>query len=36
MGKRVYPTEIAKCVGMKVDTNLGWQYHVNDLFIVSS
>ena len=36
MGKRLYPTESVKYVGMKIDTNLSWQYHVNDLFIISS
>ena len=32
-GKRLYPTESAKYVGMKIDANLSWQYHVNDLSI---
>ena len=29
--KRLYPTEIVKYVGVKIDTNLSWQNHVNDL-----
>ena len=32
-GKRLYPTEIVKYLGVKIDTNLSWQYHVNDLSI---
>ena len=32
-GKRLYPTESVKYLGVKIDTNLSWQYHVNDLFI---
>ena len=32
-GKRLYPTESAKYLGVKVDANLSWQYHVNDLSI---
>ena len=32
-GKRLYPTESLKCLGMKIDRNLSWQYHVNDLSI---
>ena len=32
--KRLYPTEIVfKYLGIKIDTNLSWQYHVNDLSI---
>ena len=31
--KILYPTENVKYLGMKIDTNLSWQYHVNDLFI---
>ena len=30
-GKRLYPTESVKYLGVKIDTNLSWQYHVNDL-----
>ena len=30
-GKRLYPTESVKYLGVKMDTNLSWQYHVNDL-----
>ena len=29
-GKRPYPTESVKYLGVKIDTNLSWQYHVND------
>ena len=32
-GKRLYPTESVKHLGVKIDTNLSWQYHVNDLSI---
>ena len=32
-GKRLYPTESVKYLGVKIDTNLTWQYHVNDLSI---
>ena len=32
-GKRLYPTESAKYLGVKIDTNLTWQHHVNDLSI---
>ena len=32
-GKRLYPTESVKYQGMKIDTNLSWQYLVNDLSI---
>ena len=31
--KRLYPTESVKYLGVKIDTNLNWQYHVNDLCI---
>ena len=30
-GKRLYPTESVKYLGVKIDTTLNWQYHVNDL-----
>ena len=30
-GKRLYPTGSVKYLGVKIDTNLSWQYHVNDL-----
>ena len=30
-GKRLYPTEGVKYLGVKIDTTLSWQYHVNDL-----
>ena len=32
-GKRLYPTESVKCLGVKINTTLSWQYHVNDLSI---
>ena len=32
-GKILYPTESVKYLGVKIDTNLRWQYHVNDLSI---
>ena len=32
-GKRLYPTESVKYLGVKTDTNLSWQYHVNDLSV---
>ena len=32
-GKRLYLTESVKYLGIKIDTNLTWQHHVNDLSI---
>ena len=32
-GKRIYLTESVKYLGVKIDTNLSWQYHVNDLSV---
>ena len=32
-GKRLYPTESVKYLGVKIDTTLSWQYYVNDLSI---
>ena len=32
-GKRLYPTESVKYLGVKTDKNLNLQYHVNDLSI---
>ena len=32
-GKRLYPTESIKYLGLKIDSNLIWQCQVNDLFI---
>ena len=32
-GKRLYPTESVKIDGVKIDANLSWQYHINDLSI---
>ena len=31
--KRLYSTESVKHLGVKIDINLSWQYHVNDLSI---
>ena len=31
--KRLYPTESVKYLGVKIDKNLSWEYHVNDLSI---
>ena len=30
-GKRLYPTESVKYLGVNIDTNLTCQHHVNDL-----
>ena len=32
-GKRLYPTESVKYLSVKIDANLNWEYHVNDLSI---
>ena len=32
-GKRLYSSESGKYLGVKIDTNFSWQYHVNDLSI---
>ena len=32
-GKRLYPIESVKYLHVKIDTNLSWQYQVNDLSI---
>ena len=32
-GKGLYPAKSVKCLGVKIDTYLRWQYHVNDLSI---
>ena len=32
-GKRLYPTVSVKYLDVKIDANLNWQYHVNDLSI---
>ena len=32
-GKRLYPTESVKYLGVKIDANFSWQNHVNDLSI---
>ena len=31
--KRLYPTESVKYLGVKIDTNLNWEHHVNDFSI---
>ena len=31
--KRLYPTQRVKYLGVKIDINLTWQYHVNGLSI---
>ena len=31
--KRLYPTESVTYLGVKIDTDLTWQHHVNDLSI---
>ena len=35
-GKRLHPTKSVKYLGVKIDTTLCWQYHVNDLSIKSN
>ena len=32
-GKRLYPTKSVKHLGLKIDTNLNWKYHINELSI---
>ena len=32
-GKRLYPSESVKYLGVKINTNLTWQHHVNNLSI---
>ena len=32
-GKKLYPTECVKYLGVKIDANLSWKYHVTDLSI---
>ena len=32
-GKRQYPTESVKYLGVNIDISLTWQHHVNDLSI---
>ena len=34
-GKRLYPTESVKYLGVKIDTKLSWQYLLNDVSIIS-
>ena len=35
-GKRLYPTGSVKYLGVKIDTNLSWKWHVDDLSIKSN
>ena len=32
-GKRLYPTESVKCLGVEIDQHLTWQHHINDLSV---
>ena len=32
-GRRLYPSESVKYLGVKIDANLNWQYQINDLFV---
>ena len=32
-GEKLYPTESVKYLGVKIDANLSWQYHVNNLSV---
>ena len=32
-GKRLYPTKSVKYLGVKIDTNQNWKYHVNEFSI---
>ena len=32
-GKRLYPTESVKYLDVKIDTNLTWKHHINDISI---
>ena len=34
-GKRLYPTVSVKYLGLKIDTDVNWKYHVNDLSILN-
>ena len=33
--KRLYSTESVIYLGVKIDSNLNWKYHVNDLFPIN-
>ena len=35
-GNRLYPTGSVKYLGVKIDTNLSWKWHVDDLSIKSN
>ena len=32
-GKRLYPTKRVKYLGVKIDTNPNWEYHMNEISI---
>ena len=32
-GKRLYPTKSVKYLGVKINTNLNWKYHMNEFSI---
>ena len=32
-GKRLCPTESVKYLGVEIDANFSWQYHVNDISV---
>ena len=32
-GKKLYPSESIEYLSVKIDTSLGWQYHVTDISI---
>ena len=32
-GKRIYPTENVKYLGVKIEQHLTWQHHINDFFV---
>ena len=32
-GKRLYSSGSVKYLGVSIDTNVSWQFHLNDLFI---
>ena len=33
LSRRLYATESVKCLRVKIDTKLSWEYYVNDLSI---
>ena len=32
-GKRLYPTESVRYLGVEIDQHLTWQHHINDLSV---